>query len=150
MAPDGYSPRNLSNSGEQVTLLGPAGEVLQSVSFGDIAPWPTAPDGNGPSLEIIDPLGDATSDAANWRASAFVGGSPGANGIAGDYDGNGAVTDADRLSWRASFGLTVARGTGADGNRDGVVDAADYVAWRNAMVSTEIAVGRCCHRKCGC
>ena len=138
LAPEGYSPRNLSNSGEQVSLLGPGGEVLQSISFGDIAPWPTAPDGNGPSLEIVDPAGNQ-GDPANWRASAFVGGSPGTNGVAGDYDGNGAVTVADRLQWRASFGLTVARGTGADGNRDGVVDAADYIAWRNAMVSTEIA-----------
>jgi hypothetical protein len=132
VAPTGYTPRNLSNSGEQITLLGPAGEVLQSVSFGDVAPWPTGPDGSGPSLEIIDPLGNQ-GDPANWRASALVGGSPGTNGVAGDYDGNSAVTDADRLQWRASFGLTVARGTGADGNGDGIVDAADYVAWRNAM-----------------
>jgi hypothetical protein len=134
VASTGYSPRNLSNSGEQITLLGPSDEVLQSVSFGDLAPWPTAPDGNGPSLEIIDPLGNQ-GDAANWRASAFVGGSPGSNGMTGDYDDDGIVTDADRLRWRASFGMSVPRGTGADGNRDGVVDAADYVDWRNAMTA---------------
>jgi hypothetical protein len=132
LAPAGYSPRNLSNGGEQVTLLGPTGDVLQSVLFSDIAPWPTTPDGDGPSLEIVNPLGDS-NEPANWRASAYVGGSPGATGVPGDYDGNGSVDAADQGRWRASFGLTVARGTGADGNRDGVVDAADYVVWRNAM-----------------
>ena len=41
---------------------------------------PAAPDGNGPSLEIIDPLTDPTN-AANWRASLYNGGSPGRIGL---------------------------------------------------------------------
>jgi hypothetical protein len=135
VASAGFAPRNLSNGGEQVTLLGPAGEVLQNLAFGDVAPWPNAPDGEGPSLEIIDPLGDA-SNAANWRASLHVGGSPGASGVPGDFDGNGLVDAADQVRWRGSFGLTVARGTSADGNRDGTIDAADYVVWRNAMAAS--------------
>jgi hypothetical protein len=135
VAPAGFAPRNLSNGGEQVTLLGPAGEVLQTFTFGDVAPWPAAPDGDGPSLEIIDPLGDAMNPA-NWRASVFSGGSPGASGVPGDYDGDGLVDAADQVRWRRSFGLTVARGTSADGNRDGTIDAADYAVWRNAMAAT--------------
>ena len=57
LAPAEYFDSNLSNGGEQVILLGPGGQVLQSFTYDDAAPWPTAPDGNGPSLEIIDPLG---------------------------------------------------------------------------------------------
>ena len=76
LAPAGYDPANLSNGGERVRLLGPAGETIQDFTYDDVAPWPTSPDGGGPSLEIIDPLGDP-ADAANWRASSVNGGTPG-------------------------------------------------------------------------
>lgn len=135
LAAAGYSPSNLSNSGELVTLLGPSGETIQSFTYGSTAPWPSSPDGGGPSLEIINPLGDSNSPT-NWRASAYVGGSPGASGIVGDYNGDGAVNDADRAQWRASFGQAVARGTSADGNRDSIIDAADFVVWRNQQAAT--------------
>jgi hypothetical protein len=136
VAPDGFDPGNLSNGGELVTLLGPLDEVLQSFTYGSTTPWPSAPDGMGPSLEIIDPRGDSTS-AANWRASAYAGGSPGASGVFGDYDHNGIVDEADGARWRSGFGQSVARGMGADGNRDGVVDAADFIVWRKAFGSAQ-------------
>jgi len=129
LAPAGFTPRNLSNGGEQVQLAGPLGEVLQDFNYGTTSPWPSGADGGGASLEIIDPLSDA-ADPSNWRASLYAGGSPGASGLPGDYDGNGIVDELDRLRWRSSFGASVARGTGADGNRDGHVDAADFVVWR--------------------
>ncbi|HEX3356034.1 MAG TPA: lamin tail domain-containing protein, partial [Tepidisphaeraceae bacterium] len=77
-ASPGYSGK-LDNSGERVTLLGPLGETLQDFTYDDAAPWPDA-DGNGSSLEIVDPLGDP-NDPANWRASYFAGGSPGTDGV---------------------------------------------------------------------
>ena len=138
LAPDGYGIDNLSNGGELVTLLGPLGEVLQSVTYGTTAPWPTEPDGMGSSLEIVDPLGDSTS-AANWRASAYAGGSPGASGVLGDYDGNNLVDDADYQTWRSSYDLAVPRGTAADGNRNGIVDTADFVIWRKAASTAPAA-----------
>ena len=39
-------------------------------------PWPTAPNGEGPTLELIDPMED-NSIAQNWTASADIGGTPG-------------------------------------------------------------------------
>lgn len=40
--------------------------------------WPTEPAGNGPSLELIDPLLD-NSVASSWRESGVDGGTPGAS-----------------------------------------------------------------------
>ena len=50
-------------------------------------------------------------------------------GLAGDYNGNGAVDAADYTLWRNSLGQ---RGAGltADGNHDDRVDAADYAVWK--------------------
>ncbi|HJQ82212.1 MAG TPA: lamin tail domain-containing protein [Lacipirellulaceae bacterium] len=140
LASTGYGAANLSNGGERIALLGPLGESLQDFVFDDEAPWPTSPDGGGYSLQIIDPLGDA-SDPANWRASNFLGGSPGGtdDSVPGDYDGNGLVEQADAAAWHASFGMTAEPGTGADGNRNGIVDAADFVVWRARMSAAQAA-----------
>lgn len=133
LAPAGYSDRNLSNGGEEISLLGPEGQVLQSFTYSDDPPWPTMPDGGGPSLEIIDPLGDP-NDPVNWRASLYHYGSPGVEGlpITGDYDLSGVVDQADYLQWWSGYGAAVsAPGGGADGNFDGVIDSADYTIWRD-------------------
>jgi len=132
LAPSGYATANLSNGGERIALLGPNGETIQDLTYDDVAPWPTSPDGFGPSLEIIDPLGDP-ANPANWRASATTGGSPGTDGlprIPGDYDGNGTVGQSDYAMWRMTFGNSVTAGAGADGSGNGLIDGADYVVWR--------------------
>jgi hypothetical protein len=140
LAPSGYATANLSNGGERIALLGPNGETLQDFVYDDVAPWPTAPDGFGSSLEIIDPLGDPTN-AANWRASTELGGSPGTDGsvppLPGDYDRNGTVEQADLIPWRSSYGLSVIAGASADGNHDGTVGAGDYVIWRKNLGQTQ-------------
>jgi hypothetical protein len=53
--------------------------------------------------------------------------------VPGDYDGSGTIGPEDYDAWTASFGDSVAAGTGADGNGNGVVDAADYVVWRKHL-----------------
>lgn len=75
LAPGVYTGK-LDNAGEQVILSGGLGESLQNFIYDDNAPWPTSPDGGGPTLEIIDPLGNPSS-AANWQASAVNDGTPG-------------------------------------------------------------------------
>ena len=52
--------------------------------------------------------------------------------IAGDYDGSGAVDDADYAAWVQTFGAAE-DGLFADGNQNGMVDAADYVVWRRNL-----------------
>lgn len=70
----------LDNSGERLTLSHPGGTTVFSVAYGQRAPWPVAPDGFGFSLVPRDPgLAQAPDKGASWRASAFAGGSPGAD-----------------------------------------------------------------------
>ena len=67
----------LDNGGEMLGIRDANGRLLWAVNFDDENGWPTAPDGFGPSLEIIDVFGDANTPA-NWRASSGTNGTPGA------------------------------------------------------------------------
>ncbi len=58
----------LANGGELIELLSGSGAVVDSVDWDDASPWPGTPDGDGPSLELIDPLAD-NAFAANWAPS---------------------------------------------------------------------------------
>ena len=59
-------------------MPGEAGEwiTIDEVDYDDAAPWPSAPDGGGPSLERIANTAYG-NDPANWRASTASGGTPG-------------------------------------------------------------------------
>ena len=131
----------LSNSGDTVELRDALGGLMMAVSYTDAAPWSQAADGDGPTLELLDPAGG--SEAANWRASFYAGGSPGSERqtLPGDYNRDRVVDGADYLAWRASFSRSVESEIGADGNGDGAVDAADYAVWRSNLGSTAMASG---------
>lgn len=58
----------LSNGGEALVLKTLNGSIVDSVQYSNIAPWPTEPWGNGPSLVLCDPSKD-NSDPANWSAA---------------------------------------------------------------------------------
>jgi hypothetical protein len=77
----------LANGGDTITLLDDNDATIDLVVFDDAAPWPTQPDGNGPSLELTDPAQDNNA-GANWHASSTNGGTPGeenSGGGGGDY-----------------------------------------------------------------
>jgi hypothetical protein len=70
---------NLNNAGEGITLTSAGGSVIKEFSYDDNPPWPTAPDGGGYSLVLINPAANPDHNlASNWRSSAAAGGNPGA------------------------------------------------------------------------
>lgn len=59
---------NLSNSGETITLTDDSNMVVDTLTYSDGSPWPSSPDGSGPSLELKDPNLD-NSLSTSWSAS---------------------------------------------------------------------------------
>ncbi|XAM00938.1 lamin tail domain-containing protein [Phycisphaeraceae bacterium D3-23] len=124
-----YSGR-LSNDGEQLTLRSADGGTIQQFTYNDAAAWPQTPDGDGPSLVVIDPDGDY-NNPANWKASTTTHGTPGADeavGLAGDITGDGFVGAADLdeilALWGDAAGSSAAAAA-ADLNGDGTVNSPD-------------------------
>ncbi len=68
---------NLSNGGETITLLDSSSVEVDSITYDDSSPWPSSPDGQGPSLELNNPFED-NSLPALWSASLSSGGTPNA------------------------------------------------------------------------
>ena len=75
---------NLNNDGERITLkTALAGAELISFAYNDRAGWPISPDGTGHSLVPLESTlatqGQGPLEyGGNWRASAYLSGSPGA------------------------------------------------------------------------
>jgi len=59
----------LSGNGEILRLYNNEGVLIDTVRYNDSAPWPTEPDGGGPSLELIAPMLD-NGLAESWMASS--------------------------------------------------------------------------------
>ncbi|MBT3179859.1 MAG: T9SS type A sorting domain-containing protein [Candidatus Marinimicrobia bacterium] len=64
-----------SGGGELLRLYDENGILVDSVRYDDSNPWPNGPDGNGPTLELINPYFD-NAIADSW-ASSIGNGSPG-------------------------------------------------------------------------
>ncbi len=124
----------LSNGGEKVKLAKPGAPIAgiapyitaDRVTYGTSTPWPTSPDGAGPSL-IKNVAAAYSNDPANWQASAN-GGTPGANNLpntaptisplvdasineGGTYSASGSFNDPD-LDPDSSWTATVNYGDG--------------------------------------
>ncbi|QDT08933.1 DUF4347 domain-containing protein [Planctomycetes bacterium K23_9] len=64
-----FADGGISGGGETIQLIAADGvTVIDEVTYTDDAPWPGAPDGNGPSLELVNPSFD-NNDSSSWRAS---------------------------------------------------------------------------------
>lgn len=82
----------LGNSSDTVLLFDDDGIQRDSVTYQDRGAWPTAADGTGPTLELVNPAFD-NALAASWSASVPVGGTPGAQNST--YAANAAPTCSD-------------------------------------------------------
>ena len=58
----------LSGGGELLRLFDSNEQLVDKVEYNDIAPWPTEPDGTGPTLELINPSLE-NDMSSNWAAS---------------------------------------------------------------------------------
>ncbi|WP_394758986.1 CotH kinase family protein [Flavobacterium sp.] len=66
--PFGQYTRNLSNKSQKIVLADAFGNIIDTVEYFDTAPWPTAPDGNGSYLQLIDTSLN-NNLASNWFAN---------------------------------------------------------------------------------
>jgi hypothetical protein len=66
----------LSGDCELIRLFDVSGNLVDSLRYDDQSPWPTEADGEGFTLELLDPNMD-NAKAENWGASQNIGGSPG-------------------------------------------------------------------------
>ena len=62
----------LSSGGEKIQLLNANGIVIDEVAYLPTAPWAVTPNGNGPTLALINPQSD-NSLPQSWRASKMFG-----------------------------------------------------------------------------
>jgi hypothetical protein len=94
----------LSNGGEALKLEDASSGTIKEFTYDDAAPWPLTPDGNGPSLVLINPFSNPDPGlASNWRPSADNGGNP------DDSDATSFVGDPN-----------------GDTNQNGIPDLIDY------------------------
>ncbi len=75
----------LNNGGDHIRLLDQSGQLIDSLTYDNSAPWPWQPDGTGATLALRDPNFD-NSSPDNWMAS-FHHGTPGtSNRIIGQVE----------------------------------------------------------------
>lgn len=70
----------LSNGGESLLLVNSLGDTIDQVIYDDATPWPVgppSPDGDGPSIELINPALD-NAIGSNWFGSQTLAGTDGA------------------------------------------------------------------------
>jgi hypothetical protein len=68
---------NLSAKGEMISLYDASGRLVDFVEYDNGDGWPAAADGEGSSLELINPVKLDRNDPLSWVASEVVGGTPG-------------------------------------------------------------------------
>lgn len=79
LAAGSYSGK-LSDSGDTLTLVDAAKNLLLKFTYDSSGAWPSRADGLGSSLECLNPAGDL-NDPLNWRSSTEYNGSPGRAGV---------------------------------------------------------------------
>ncbi len=121
---------NLSNSGEALQLQA-GGVTIRNFAYDDEGLWPTAPDGDGPSLILQNPRSNPDPAlATNWMASAIPGGLPG-----------GFAPTQTFSTWRALFWDSASSVTNdtisgpyADPDGDGLNNLLEYAYGLNPLV----------------
>ncbi len=139
----------LSGDGEYVRLYDQSGLLVDSVDYDDKSPWPDEPDGDGPTLELIDPHMD-NSLFESWAASTGHGtpgeinsASGGDSAARGDVNGDGQIDILDVIgAVNHILGSQILEGdalVSADCNGDGHIDILDTLG----IVNTILEISQC-------
>jgi len=124
---------NLSNDGERIEILAADDSVIHAFTYNDQLPWPTAADGDGFSLELIDPDSNPDHDNGNnWRASRGIHGTPA-----------GEIIPMDFSTWQ-SWNFNVAEladpnisGPNADPNNNGWTNFAEFAFGHSPFIDQD-------------
>jgi hypothetical protein len=106
---------SLGNGGDALRLFHPSGQLVNGVYYDDGGEWPSAPDGSGPSLSLLDTSLD-NSLAENWAASTQDYGTPGAVNFPDEptlnlESPNGGETIAQETSFNITWNYANYEGT---------------------------------------
>ncbi|UPT67544.1 MAG: lamin tail domain-containing protein [Sphingobacteriales bacterium JAD_PAG50586_3] len=72
---------NLANTGEKLQIVNTVGDVIDSLTYSNVAPWPLGAAGDGASITLCNSTSD-NSNPANWAAAVeYIGNI----GVAGAY-----------------------------------------------------------------
>ena len=63
-----WTSGSLSNTGAKIEIINMAGDVIDSLTYKTTLPWPSTPNGDGPSLTLCNTSSD-NSIGSNWQAS---------------------------------------------------------------------------------
>lgn len=118
----GEYQKNLSNGGERIAILAADDSIIKAFTYDDSYPWPTASDGGGFSLELIDPATNPDHNlGANWRPSRGLHGTPGGSPVPMDFaTWSSLIFDAEELT------LPGISGPNADPDGDGWSNLAEF------------------------
>ena len=124
---------NLSNDGERIEILAADDSVIHAFTYNDQLPWPTAADGDGFSLELIEPDLNPNHDlGGNWRASRGIHGTPA-----------GIITPMDFATWQQwNFNATelanpAISGPDADPNNNGWNNFAEFAFGHSPFIDQD-------------
>ncbi|MFT4548999.1 MAG: hypothetical protein ACI9MB_002969, partial [Verrucomicrobiales bacterium] len=108
----------LKDEGEGVHVIDALDQTVRNFIYDNVAPWPTTPDGQGPSLVLVDPYSDPDhSNPASWTAGS-LGGTP----------GTGEVVQQDFATWAAANGVVDPNG---DDDGDTIVNFLEFFGGDN-------------------
>ena len=78
-----FASGRLANSGENLTIVDGQFQTILDFTYQDSAPWPDRADGDGATLELIDPANTPAAEFGKyyrWRGSTELHGTPGTSG----------------------------------------------------------------------
>jgi hypothetical protein len=128
----------LGNGGETIKIEDANNSTVTEFAFDDTAPWPTAPDGGGPSLILIQPETRPNPNIiTNWRGSAYKEGNPGTSDaipFGGEDPIAYALVDSPRIisTGDGTMLYSYTRRAGADSVRLTVEWSENLLSWETA------------------